>query len=616
MLIIAGAAVGLLAAVWVPAAWAGVFGGSFTAIVSVIVIGAQAEWQRRSEIRRHLPAVLEVSTARGRFPLVGELSDPIAVGVHPAAAIDTAGMINRIPPYITRDIEPELHAALRRGGFVLLVGESAAGKTRAAFEATRLLHGNCRFVSPTSREALRAVLEVLEETGDYVVWLDDLERFLGAGGLTTASLQRLLAPQVRTVVVATMRSHEYDRYRDRVETELPGTDRDVWREGRAVLRQAQVVHLDRRWTSQERSRAQAHVSDERLARALAVADRFGIAETLAAGPELAEAWRHGWAPGQHPRGAALVAAAVGARQAGYHRPLPLAVLDRMHSAYLAVRGGPELRPESMAEAIRWATTPTFANGANSLLLGSAEDGFLAFDYLIDLPQADRMPDPSWSALADAVGATDAYLLGEQALGAGRYDHALLAYRRAAETGYLPAEATLVNLGVLFRPPPESLERARQHLSRTRDEFGPDREETILAEQSIIMIGLRIGNYEDTLKQAERLVARSEVLLGPGHRLVLAAKFSIGYCKFKLGAIDEGLAKIDSTIEECAQALGILDTATIDRRIVAVGLLAEAGRTDVAQERLAALLMDCSDFPAGHFITMRLNEAAGRLNDNL
>jgi hypothetical protein len=48
---------------------------------------------------------LEVSTAGGRFPLIRELSDPIAIGVHPAAAVEVAGKIDRVPRYIERDIE-------------------------------------------------------------------------------------------------------------------------------------------------------------------------------------------------------------------------------------------------------------------------------------------------------------------------------------------------------------------------------------------------------------------------------------------------------------------------------------------------------------------------------
>ena len=614
VLLAGGIAIGLVAAAWVPVAWAGVLGGSITTMMSAIILGTQTEWRRRSEIIRHLPVSLEVSTKSGRFPLVRELSNPIAVGVHPAAAIEEAGMIDRVPPYVARDIEADLHAALQREGFVLLVGESTAGKTRAAFEATRLLLGSFRFVAPSSRAALPAVLEILKETDSYVVWLDDLERFLGVGGLTTAVLQRLLAPQVHTIIVATMRSHEYDRYRDRAETEFIGADRDVWRESRAVLRQAQILHLDRRWTAEELYRAQAHVSDRRLAHALAVADHFGVAETLAAGPELAETWRNGWTPGHHPRGAALVAAAVGARRFGYHRPLPMHVLECMHSAYLAERGGPELRPEPMAEAMQWATTPTFANGANSLLIGSPENGYLAFDYLIDLPLSDTMPDSSWSFLAGAVDAPDAYSLGGYAIRAGQYDHALIAYRRAAEASYQPAVAGLVNMGAPFTLPPESLERAREHLRQTRRALGPNHESSILAEQSVIIVTVHSGHYADALALAEKQLIRIEPLFGPQDRNVLAVKFTIGSCMFRLGLMDEGLMKLDKAVEETAQALGPHDVATLDRQIVIVRLLAEAGQIDVARKRLAALRVTCADFPAKHFITIRLNETI-RVIDN-
>jgi tetratricopeptide (TPR) repeat protein len=269
----------------------------------------------------------------------------------------------------------------------------------------------------------------------------------------------------------------------------------------------------------------------------------------------------------------------------------------------------------MAEAERWATTPTFPNGANSLLMGSAEHGYLAFDYLIDLPLVGRMPDPSWSILADAATGPEAHLLAEHAFQAGRHDQALLAYRRAAEAGYPPAEAALADIGTPFRPLPESLERARRHLDLTRRGFGPDHENTILAEQSVIMITIYNDRYNDALSLAEQLAARSEAVLGPEHRLVLAAKFSTAYCIFKLGAVDEGILRLDDAAEETARALGSLDTATMHRRITIINLLVEAGQADIAQERLMALQEECNSFPPGHFITTALKHAAQQLEGN-
>lgn len=259
----------------------------------------------------------------------------------------------------------------------------------------------------------------------------------------------------------------------------------------------------------------------------------------------------------------------------------------------------------MAEALLWATTPTFPNGANSLLIGSAEDGYIAFDYLIDLPLVSSMPDLSWSILAEAVTSLEAHLLAEHALRTGRHDQALLAYRQAAEAGYSPAEAVLVDLGAPFRPLPESLERARRHLELTLREFGPDHENTFRAKQSIVMINAYSGRYNDARRLAEELASKGETVLGPNHRLVLAAKFSAAYCTFAIDAADAALTRLDAVVEEASCALGPLDTATLHRRIMIVYLLTNVGKADIAQKRLISLRKDCAGFPAAHFINTAL-----------
>ncbi|NXY98399.1 hypothetical protein HYE82_29300 [Streptomyces sp. BR123] len=96
-----------------------------------------------------------------------------------------------------------------------------------------------------------------------------------------------------------------------------------------MLQQAEVVRLARRWSQEERRRAAAHRQDPRIGAALHGAQRFGIAEVLAAGPELLAAWQNAWVPGAHPRGAAVVAAAVDCRRAGLQAPVSRA---RLHEA--------------------------------------------------------------------------------------------------------------------------------------------------------------------------------------------------------------------------------------------------------------------------------------------
>lgn len=607
------AAIGLLAALLGPEASTGVLGAAAAAVVSVLAVGAQSEWQRHSDAVRRRPEALEIASPRRRFPLVRDLRDPIAVGVHPAETTEREGRLDRVPTYVTRDMEPHLHAALRRGGFVLLVGESTAGKTRAAFEAIRMLHPDQDFVAPSTREAIAVLLDEWEASNGCVVWLDDLERFLGPGGLTTSTLHRLLISHPQMLILATMRSHEYDRYRDRAEIEISGPAQEIWRQGRAVLRQAQVVHVERRWTATERERARALTTDPRLVRALAGDQRFGVAELLAAGPELVEGWKHAWVPGNHPRGAALVAAAVDARRAGYHGPLPVEVLQQLHAGYLIRRGGVELRPETFQDALNWALTPTVPAGANSLLLGDVENGLLAFDYLIDLPAQEAIPEPVWVAVMDLASPHEAYTIACNVYLYGDFTLALPAFRRAAEAGIGQAEAILWELDTPMRPAEEGLIAAKQRTRALQRELGADHEETLMAESMIASFSLHCGHHSEAIVLYQQLIGRATSVLGDNHRLVLGLEFGLASSIFASGAQDEGLPLLEAAVLKSIGTLGAEDPTVLDRRKCVVQLLMKAGRNRDALERLTALEPDCTHLSATHPITVSVRRMASQLH---
>jgi eukaryotic-like serine/threonine-protein kinase len=606
------AVIGLLAALWGSEAWAGVLGAAVAAVVSAVAVGVQTEMQRHAESARLRPRALDIPSPEGRFPLVRDMYDPIAVGVHPAETIEHGGAIDRVPEYVTRDMEPHLHAALRRGGFVLLVGESTAGKTRAAFEAVQLLHPDYHFAAPSMREAVEVLLNDWGAVRRCIVWLDDLERFLGPGGLTTSTLRSLLLPDRHVLVLATMRSHEYDRYRDRAETETSGAAQEVWRQGRAVLRQAQVVHVERRWTHAERERARAVTADPRLVRALAGDERFGVAELLAAGPELAESWKHAWIPGHHPRGAALVATAVDARRAGYHRPLPAEVLQQLHEGYLVRRGGAELRPESLSEALDWALTPTVPAGANSLLLGDAEHGYTAFDYLIDLSAQEDIPEEVWVAVMELAPPHEAYAIAYSAMIAGHFPLAIPAMQRAARAGIGEAEAILWELDAPMRPAEEGLTDARQRMLSLRQELGTDHEETLIAESMVAFFTMRCGRYSEAHRLYEQTVNRAAAILGHNHRLILGMDFGIATSTFLAGAQDEGLILLEAAVRKSASTLGPRNPTVLDRRKAVVQLLLEAGQHSEALRRLPALEADCSHLSATHPIAVDVRRMASQL----
>ncbi|KAA2264324.1 tetratricopeptide repeat protein [Solihabitans fulvus] len=345
---------------------------------------------------------------RGRLPTVRQISDPRWLGVHPANRLADAENGSVLPAYVPRDVDEELHGLIARGGFVLLVGDSTAGKTRTAYEAVMATVPDHVAIAPKNRQAVAAAVDRAVRATNCVLWLNDLEHYLGADGLTRDMVAKVLSGQGHPVVVATIRSAELSRFTE----EAAGDDqsRQNFREARAVLELAgEGIRVERRFSSPERDRAQDRAWDPRIADALEHSGDYGLAEYLAAGPELLTDWRNGWEPGTHPRGAALVAAAVDCRRAGLQPPLPARLLDELVEDYLARRGGARLRPESVEQAWEWATRPRRATTA--LLDGAVKAGFDVFDYLVDVsPQAacsgqaaDRQRHPQHQGVPWVVG---------------------------------------------------------------------------------------------------------------------------------------------------------------------------------------------------------------------
>ncbi|WP_345528960.1 hypothetical protein [Streptomyces showdoensis] len=382
-----------LAAMWTSGPLATGIGAASTTLYTLLA-------ERLQPQRTATSAGVLLRTPAGRLPRVEQLSRPELAGVHPAE--EHAGH-RGAPPYVRRDAEPLLRQALRGGGFVLVVGESTAGKTRLAYEVVRSSFPRHVFVRPLDRGGLAAAAEAVRRARRAVLWLDDLENYLGADGVTSALLNGLLERRPgRVAVLATMRSQEFRRYDAREESRLTGSDRDAWRVQRDVLASAVQVRLERRWSTAEQQRAAAHRGDPRIDLALDSCDRFGLAEIMAAGPELLAAWRNAWAPGANPRGAAIVAAAVDCRRSGLRRPASRDWLLELHLPYLAERGGPDLQPEPFDEAMLWACRAAYAT--SGLLMGNYSQGYTAFDYLLTAPDLPAVPDHLWDSLLAPGGA--------------------------------------------------------------------------------------------------------------------------------------------------------------------------------------------------------------------
>ena len=91
-------------------------------------------------------------------------------------------------PYVKRDDEEKAIEWLRRDRRVLIAGEPMSGKTRLALQVATAVVGDYVWYEPADGKSLHELWVKGMKTDRVVVWLDDLERFTGASGLSGTDL--------------------------------------------------------------------------------------------------------------------------------------------------------------------------------------------------------------------------------------------------------------------------------------------------------------------------------------------------------------------------------------------------------------------------------------------
>lgn len=397
-------------------------------------------------LRRHC-----LVNAAGRLPGLWELGkflDPVRLGVHAAREIDAPAVggaepARDQPVYVPRDIDPQLdaaiRAAIRTGGLVLVLGDSSAGTSRAAYEAMRRLPGDMRLLMPQLRESLGELADNGLELYDTVIWLNDLQDYLGPHGLDVPLLTQLTGGRTQNVVVlATMRSSEYLRLWPKDQHNRIGLLADQMRAERKLLEQARRLSIKRHLTPMEIERAAERAWDPRIADALEHSGDYGLAEYLAAGPELWERWQYARAVdnrGEVRVGAAIVAAALDCRRAGFSRPVPEKLLRMLYSGYLDKPPDSLLTAEVITGGLSWASQ--MARATSGLLI-RANGGYLTFDYLLNRlqadPDTDAVKDFVWEAVLAEIKPDDAWEVGQSAYWANRVAYSERAFRTGLRSG--------------------------------------------------------------------------------------------------------------------------------------------------------------------------------------
>ncbi|MEU9456757.1 tetratricopeptide repeat protein [Streptomyces sp. NPDC048277] len=644
-----GAVAALVASVWLSATWTAAVAAVAAAVAGVFADEARTSLLAHRQQRHAIAARAGQLTVRAQR--VRDSVDPISLGVHPAASRRNAGRrAERVPAFVERDRFNDVVRRIGEGGFVLIVGDSTAGKSRLAYEAMRVAVPDFVLVQARASEDLHALSCAVGAARHCVVWLDEFDQFLRAGGITLEMVEAMLAgPERQVVLLASMRSKEYDRYSAR---QRDVTDAATWRAGREVLlRAGEPIELDRLWSQREVGQAQAADHDPRLKAAAQASDRFGVAEVLAAGPELLSDWIHAWQAGDHPRGAALVAAAVDCRRMGFHQPVGASLLLALHERYLSARGGALLRPEPFEDALSWATTPV--QGASSLLL-PGHGGYLAFDYLIDLPGLSAIPETSWEVLLAAVAPQDAFDVGWAAVDLMRPSVALEAFDTARRHGVPDADyAHAIALGNAGQP--LSAVRLLRELHEYRDaQLGSDHPDTLatrhdiarylaeagrLSEAVTLLDSLALdrqrvlgsrhmatlvtlsskarflrdsGNAPQALRLFRQLLPDMTGVLGADHVDVLLARQELGRTLGHTGRVSDALACIAEVLEDQERVLGAAHPHTLSTRFELALLVARSGDLREAIGQLQAVLDDQERILGLHSRTLSTRHQLGKL----
>lgn len=397
---------------------------------------------------RH-PAIAGCRLLGGSIPTVGSIT-AVDLGVKPSIAGKDASQ--GLVPYVNRDEDDRLRQGIVRGGLVLVYGASAAGKSRAAFEALHELSEDTLVLIPERPEALRDLARASDFVRPLVVWLDDLERFLVPSGLDRATLDHLCdARESYVLLLATIRSDELAKFEGASSPAVMHENaRSLVRAGADVLSQTRCrIEIGATLSESELLRARALSNDGRIAEALRHSDS-GFGEYLAAGPQMISRWMAAGSYDHNP-GSAIISAAVDFRRAGYGKPLRAEMLSRVYKEYLPMRARHHPDNQDFQRHLSWARSRVA--GASSCLSVVDEDSFVAPDYLIHQTIVGSSPlaakpikDAVWSVALEVSGPETYFTLGA----AAHYHGQLSVAERAFRKGVDEEDPYCLNgLGVVF-----------------------------------------------------------------------------------------------------------------------------------------------------------------------
>jgi len=357
-------------------------------------------------------------------------ADPRLLGVQPAIA--TMSELNTLPAYVARDVDPHITQLLTvgatQGAFLLLLGGSSVGKTRTAYHLAVKTIPTWWLFEPNHPDEVRRFS--IKPRGQTVIWLDDLQNYLGGShGLTAGVARRMLQHRQPIIILATMWPTYHASF-----TSLPTLGQpDQGKNERDVLRLAHIVDISAELSSTELDRArEVATRDPRIKDALSSIN-YGMTQILAAAPQLVRRWEN--AP--TPFDKAMISAAVDARRLGVRSPLDteyfLASVDGYLDDYARGRAGPDW----FEHALSYATEPVAGAVAALPPIARRPGGPVEYgvaDFLLQHAarnlRCQRIPSTTWDALINhAIDLDDLRRVADNARRRGLICHVVAIYHR-------------------------------------------------------------------------------------------------------------------------------------------------------------------------------------------
>jgi len=336
---------------------------------------------------------------------VAEVDDLGVFGVKPA---DIAGEPTYLE-YVPRDdddlLRDALASAVQERCMLLVVGDSAAGKSRSTAEALKFALPRFRLLQPRPT-ALAGVLNLpLSELGSAVVWLDDAERYMQAD--FAEWLTALLDADV--AVVGTIRRAVLENLTP------PGDIREPAGEALRNKKRVKRHNWKLKWSEEEKSRVARHADNAALLEQVASGVPLGV--WCVAGPLMIDRLEQAKDNEDLPCRYGLVRSVLAWYHTGVNRPMPMEIalrhLGRMAELLL------EPDEAEIQDAVDWATAGVIGQGRatrHSILSRSADTGDLkAHDYLLDYEPENAPPVPP-----EMMAATREYFPTSFAFGLAAY----------------------------------------------------------------------------------------------------------------------------------------------------------------------------------------------------